>query len=670
MTTLSFKQQVNIISLHCTKHPTQLKPRLLGVPYKDFAPFLSFYDFENVRTLKCNLFVSRKSNMKLGLQVVNFRNHYVVNDILATVFTGIKIFFEINTGLRKYYTLMHPKKEIPLTQFTRRRPKLFFYKKHLLYLTHRFMTHRNVLVRVNVSKKGSYRDISFFRRLRPLNRMLFATLLLKLKSFSFKLPLWIKYKARRASLQVNYIGFKFRMNRRNIARGILKDRRSRRPQVLLSRCRTSRRYFHYCQAWAKRYLKKKNQSIFTVFRFKYFLRTMALILNSQKVIPLIKPTLRRIRGLIRAKARGIRIKLNRRHAFIFNNQKFKEVLKRLFFEASQKWVSRRRKYRMLRKLLPLEKTIKNNQNLLSMLKCYEDDLVHYIIKDVQRDLKELIRKRDRLRFKLYEKRAYLPCLGKQRFTQTLEPEIKNYFSTKASRLRTRLKEKLSRYARMKRGLWKKLTAINMLVKKPISVSSHRPPWVKRIKSIFLTGVSDLISSFNPNPWLSKFKKSLKNKWRSNYYKMFGVHNLRRYRLKVLRQRPHATTLRHKIPQKGSILFPATFAKRKRLPVTFLTRITARYPRGIRAYKKRRFYTNFYCSSLSKAGFKQLTPLSYSRIKPRLSIRYTIPLYSRIKPRLRLRRYTRRLLTRRRTRLSYSRIKPRVSIRRTRFSMQD
>jgi CRISPR/Cas system-associated exonuclease Cas4 (RecB family) len=382
--------------------PTTLQiTSLKGLPHIDFLPLLGFYDFENEKTLTSCLVISRKNNMKLGMQVVNFRNHYVVNDILATLFTGIKIFFELDTCLIKYTFTKHRK---PLTTLGRKVPNFFYCARHLYYLSHRFMTHRNVKVRVLPKTKG-YRDVSFFRRLRPLNRMLFFTLLLRLKSFSFRLPLWMtqrKWNSR--TLQIYYIGFKVKIKPSTIARGVFRAIGKRKyllsPFNVFPRCLTSRRYYHYLREWAVYYAMRKQQSFFKAFYFKRFVKCATMLANRAYSFA------------------NIRIRRNIQAFFVFNNKRLKSKLDEFAFWATQKWVQRRRKRRLLR---PLENARSRLEYLIKGIKFNRDSLLN-----IKQNLLKRLNKIEKIIDGLKRAKTYEPRLGSRNRAIQTKNELRTY----------------------------------------------------------------------------------------------------------------------------------------------------------------------------------------------------------------------------------------------------
>jgi len=118
--------------------------------------------------------------MKLSARSIAFRYDLVKNDNFLTVFNGIKIFFEIDS--KTCYHRVKSRKYHPLSTFGRKKPSIFFYVNNLYYLTHRFMRFRNQVLKI---RKKHYHSISFFRQVRPLNRLFFFYFVSKAKEVFF-----------------------------------------------------------------------------------------------------------------------------------------------------------------------------------------------------------------------------------------------------------------------------------------------------------------------------------------------------------------------------------------------------------------------------------------------------------------------------------------------------
>jgi hypothetical protein len=540
--------------------PTTLQiTSLKGLPHIDFLPLLGFYDFENEKTLTSCLVISRKNSMKLGMQVVNFRNHYVVNDILATLFTGIKIFFEIDTFLIKHTFTRHRK---PLTTFGRRAPNFFYCARHLYYLSHHFMTHRNVKVRV-LPKTNGYRDVSFFRRLRPMNRMLFFTLLLKLKNFSFRLPLWMtQRKWNSKSLQIYYIGFKVKIKQSTIARGLFRAISKRKyllsPFNVFPRCMTSRRYYHYLREWAVYYANNKQQSFFKAFNFKRFVKNVTMLANRAYSFA------------------TIRIRRNIKALFVFNNKRLKSKLDEFAFWATQKWVPRREAARLQLPLINAK--IRLNQ-LIKGIKFNRDSLL-----DIKPKLIKRLNKIERLIDGLKRAKKYKPCLGSRNRAIQTKNELRTYLynranlpmrfkltflraSVRAASKTTRLIRrymKLIRRSRRHIFSYLSLTSYNMFVRETLASIRNK-----------------FIPSYSLKHPIRAHRTFLRNELRTHYIERTRARSvysrLLRSRLKGISPAVKGANMsmsRHR----GAII--AALPKRK---IGQLKSIRARYPRRIRSH---------------------------------------------------------------------------------------
>lgn len=201
---------------------------------QDITPVLKFYLPESKRFLYSGRYAKRKKRIKYSYCVTAFDRNLVSNDYITTMFNGIKTFSEVNTTIMKY----RRKKalDLSLTAVGRLKRVILFRTTEMIYLTHRFLSFRNLILKMT---KNQYQFLTFNTYARPLNKLLFFSLSNKLSAFKINAPCFIMYHHRKLlRLRIYYLGFRLIIKKKlfgSLLKGTLLDKsRHKRTKKIVS----------------------------------------------------------------------------------------------------------------------------------------------------------------------------------------------------------------------------------------------------------------------------------------------------------------------------------------------------------------------------------------------------------------------------------------------------
>jgi hypothetical protein len=156
--------------------------------------YLDYYYPETLDFLYSGSYVKRKHQMKMCNRAVAYTFDNVRNDFFVNIYNNTKTILMFNTGLVKSLIRDHQYFALQESGLAKRRFKgLFIFEKNLLFSTHIDFRFRNYLIKLKALRQ-QYALVGSKRLARPLNKLLFFTLFIKLKRFSFKLPHFIYYR--------------------------------------------------------------------------------------------------------------------------------------------------------------------------------------------------------------------------------------------------------------------------------------------------------------------------------------------------------------------------------------------------------------------------------------------------------------------------------------------